>query len=42
MFQPWLAHFYPGVTLDQLYEGQWTVSGFVGMRDYIRGQESGG
>ena len=39
MFQPWLAHSYPGVTLAQLYAGDWSLSGYVAMADYIRSEE---
>ena len=33
MFQPWLAHWYPGVTLPLLEAGYWSVSGYVAMHD---------
>ena len=36
MFQPWLARHYPGLTLEQLQRGNWTLSGYVAMHDYIK------
>jgi hypothetical protein len=36
MFQPWLAHLFPGLTLRELHDGNWTLSGFVGMGDLAR------
>jgi len=39
MFQPWLAHWFPGVTMEQLERGYWSMAGYVGMRDYAK--ESG-
>jgi len=37
MYQPWLAHTFPGVTLQQLQAGWWTLAGYVAMADYARG-----
>ena len=31
MYQPWLAHYFPGVTLEQLEQGYWSLSGYVAM-----------
>jgi hypothetical protein len=36
MWQPWLAHLFPGVTLQQLEQGYWTLSGYVAMGDFAR------
>ena len=36
MFQPWLAHYFPGVTLGELQLGNWTLSGIVAMADYVK------
>lgn len=36
MWQPWLAHSYPGVTMNQLYRGEWSLAGYVAMADYIK------
>lgn len=36
MFQPWLAHVFPGVTMRVLYDGDWTLSGFVAMGDLAK------
>jgi hypothetical protein len=36
MYQPWLAHTFPGATLEQLQNGYWTLSGYVAMADYHR------
>jgi hypothetical protein len=36
MWQPWLAHNFPGVTLQQLVEGWWTMGGIVAMADYVK------
>jgi hypothetical protein len=38
MFQPWLAHYFPGVTLAQIEAGSWTLSGYVEMADFARDQ----
>jgi len=37
MYQPWLAHNFPGLTLQQLQAGYWTLSGYVAMADYAKG-----
>lgn len=42
MYQPWLAHFFPGVTLLALEEGYWSMSGYVAMADLVRDLPSGG
>jgi len=36
MWQPWLTHTFPGVTLGQLLAGDWTLGGYVAMADYAR------
>jgi len=36
MFQPWLAHWFPGVTLEQLERGYWSLDGYVAMLDFVR------
>jgi hypothetical protein len=36
MYQPWLAHSFPGVTLEQLERGYWTLSAYIAMADYVR------
>jgi hypothetical protein len=36
MYAPWLAKHYPGLTLEQLSHGYWTMAGYVAMADYIR------
>jgi hypothetical protein len=36
MYQPWLAHYFPGVTLEQLEQGYWTLSSYVAMADFAR------
>lgn len=36
MFQPWFAHMFPGVTLADLYAGNWSLSGYVAMADFAR------
>ena len=36
MFQPWLAHWFPGVTIEQLEQGYWSMELYVGMVDYAR------
>jgi hypothetical protein len=36
MFQPWLAHHFPGLTMQQLLDGYWTLGGYVAMADYAR------
>jgi hypothetical protein len=36
MFAPWLARHYPGVTMEQLAKGYWSMSGYVAMADYIK------
>lgn len=41
MFQPWLAHLFPGVTLAQLQAGAWTLSGYVAMADFARNRSEG-
>jgi hypothetical protein len=38
MWQPWLAHHFPGVTLQQLEQGWWTLGGYVAMADFVRAQ----
>jgi hypothetical protein len=41
IYQPWLAHWFPGVTLGQLEAGQWTMAGIVAMADYVRDSNGG-
>jgi hypothetical protein len=36
MFQPWLAHLFPGVTLPLLEQGYWSLSGYVAMADFAK------
>jgi hypothetical protein len=36
MYQPWLAHWFPGVTIQQLEQGYWTMGGYVAMLEYVR------
>jgi hypothetical protein len=36
MYQPWLAHSFPGVTIADLEAGYWSMSGYVAMADYAR------
>jgi len=36
MYTPWLAHLFPGLTLQQLAAGYWTLAGYVGMAQYAR------
>jgi len=36
MYQPWLAHLFPGLTLEQLAQGYWTLGAYVGMAEYAR------
>lgn len=36
MYQPWLAHYFPGVTLEQLVRGNWTLGGIVAMHDFAK------
>jgi hypothetical protein len=41
MFQPWLAHLFPGVTLERITAGDWTLSGYVAMADFARDHRGG-
>lgn len=36
MYQPWLAHLFPGVTLEQLHAGYWSLAGYVAMADFAK------
>ena len=36
MYQAWLAHYFPGVTMRHLTDGYWTLSGYVAMADLAR------
>jgi hypothetical protein len=36
MFTPWLAHWFPGVTLRQLERGDWSLAGYVALADYVK------
>lgn len=36
LYQPWLAHFYPGITLAALEAGYWSMSGYVALADFVR------
>jgi hypothetical protein len=36
MYQAWLAHLFPGLTLEQLASGYWTLSAYVGMAEMAR------
>jgi hypothetical protein len=36
MYQPWLAHLFPGLTVEQLAQGYWTLGAYVGMADFAR------
>ena len=40
IYQPWLAHYFPGLTLAQIQEGYWSMQTIVAMYDFAR--ESGG
>lgn len=40
MYQPWLAHLFPGVTLATLYAGDWTLHGYVAMHDVAKTREA--
>lgn len=42
MYQPWLAHMFPAVTLLALEQGYWTLSGYVAMSDYARSRAAAG
>lgn len=35
MWQPWVAHYFPGLTLQQLEAGYWSLSGYVAMYDFV-------
>jgi hypothetical protein len=37
MCQAWVMHYFPGMTLDQFERGNWSVSGYVGMWDFVKG-----
>jgi hypothetical protein len=41
MYRPWVAHWFPGVTLEQLERGFWTVGGYVAMGDFVRESQKG-
>jgi hypothetical protein len=41
MYQPWVAHWFPGVTLEQLEQGSWTLAGWVAMGDFVRDSVKG-
>jgi hypothetical protein len=36
MYQAWLAHLFPGVTLAELEAGYWSLSSYVAMADLAR------
>lgn len=36
MYAPWLAHLFPGLTLEQLFAGHWTLSTYIGMAEFAR------
>jgi len=36
MYQPWLAHLFPGVTLEHLAAGYWKLSTYVGMHEMAK------
>jgi hypothetical protein len=36
MYQPWLAHYFPGLTLEQLQLGYWSLSTMVAMSDFAK------
>lgn len=41
MYTPWLAHLFPGLTLEQLSSGYWTMSTYVGMAEVARDRGRG-
>jgi hypothetical protein len=41
MYQPWLAHLFPGVTLASLEQGSWSMSSYLAMADFAR-EHAGG
>lgn len=41
MYTPWLAHLFPGLTLEQLTAGYWTMSAYVGMAEAARDRGRG-
>jgi hypothetical protein len=41
IYQPWLAHWFPGLTMEQLERGYWTLDGIVAMADYARDSNQG-
>jgi hypothetical protein len=36
MYQPWLAHYFPGVTLLQLEQGYWSLGTYIAMHDSVK------
>jgi hypothetical protein len=36
MYQPWVAHYYPGLTLAAIEAGEWSLSSYVAMADFVR------
>lgn len=37
MYQPWVAHMFPGITLLDILVGNWTLHGYLAMADQARG-----
>jgi hypothetical protein len=36
MFTPTIAHWFPGVTMEQFERGYWSMELYVGMLDFAR------
>lgn len=36
MHTAWLAHLFPGLTIPELEQGNWTMAGYLAMYDFAR------
>ena len=38
MCQPWVMHFYPGVSVRDFERGDWSLSLYVAMWDFVKAE----
>lgn len=36
MCQAWVLHYFPGMTQREFEQGNWSLSGYVAMYDFVR------
>lgn len=36
MCQPWVMHYFPGMTMREFEQGNWSLSLYLGMWDFVK------